>query len=117
MHLPRSQPHGQRTESGPGLSVDEELQTGPKNLPSVSTVVDHFLISIELGFQLGNTKRCFDAVADGLQPIKTRQEKTNFFLEKIILGQKKHLKLESGPNKSKSGSSTFTLNHDRVLLY
>lgn len=97
--------------------MDEELQTGPKNLPSVSTVVDHFLISIELGFQLGNTKRCFDAVADGLQPIKTRQEKTNFFLEKIILGQKKHLKLESGPNKSKSGSSTFTLNHDRVLLY
>ena len=96
--------------------MDEELQTGPKNLPSVSTVVDHFLISIELGFQLGNTKRCFDAVADGLQPIKTRQEKTNFFLEKIILGQKKHLKLESGPNKSKSGSSTFTLNHDRVLL-
>lgn len=66
-------------ESGPGLSVDEELQTGPKNLPSVSAVVDHFLISVELGFQLGNTKRCFDAVADGLQPIKTRQEKTNFF--------------------------------------
>ena len=66
-------------ESGPGLSADEELQTGPQIPPSVSTVVGHCLISVELGFQLGNTKRCFDAVADGLQPIKTRQEKIIFF--------------------------------------
>ena len=48
--------------------------------------------------------------------LKPDKRKQIFFLEKIILGQKKHLKLESGPNKSKSGSSTFTLNHDRVLL-
>lgn len=62
-------------ESGPGLSVDEELQTGPQIPPSVSTVVGRCLISVELGFQLGNMKRCFDAVADGLQPIKPDKRK------------------------------------------
>lgn len=56
------------------------LQTGPDNLPSVCSVVGHFLISVELGFQLGNKKRRFDAVADGFQPIKTRQEKTNVII-------------------------------------
>ena len=79
--------------------MDEELQTGPKNLPSVSTVVDHFLISIELGFQLGNTKRCFDAVADGLQPIKTRQEKTNFFLRKNYSWAKETSKIRIWPKQ------------------
>ena len=42
-------------------------------------VVGHFLLSVELGFQLCNAVRCFDAVADGLQPIKTRQKNVIFF--------------------------------------
>lgn len=65
------------------------------------SVVGHFLLSGEHGFQLCDTERSFDAVADGLQPIKTRENKCDF--KKIIPGQKKYLKLESGKNKFNSG--------------
>lgn len=48
--------------------MDEKASDRPNNLPSVCSVVGHFLISVELGFQLGNMKRRFDAVTDGFQP-------------------------------------------------
>lgn len=38
------------------------------DLESVCSVVGHFLLFVESSFQLGNMKRCFDAVAEGLQP-------------------------------------------------
>lgn len=72
-----SQPHGDGSESTTRLMLGRRcLQIGPDILKSVCSVVGHFLLSVELSFQLGNMKRCLDAVADGLQPIKTRQEKT-----------------------------------------
>lgn len=64
-----SQPHGDGSESTTRLMLGRRcLQIGPDNLKSVCSVVGHFLLSVELSFQLGNMKRCLDAVADGLQP-------------------------------------------------
>lgn len=34
----------------------------------MGSIVYQLLVSIEFSFQLGNSKRCLDAVADGLQP-------------------------------------------------
>lgn len=64
-----SQPHGDGSESTTRLMLGRRcLQIGPDILKSVCSVVGHFLLSVELSFQLGNMKRCLDAVADGLQP-------------------------------------------------
>lgn len=84
------------------LSVEE--MASDRTLLSVRSVVGHFLLPVELGFQLGNTVRCFDAIADGLQPIKTKQKKTNVILQNIVPGQNKYLKLESDTKKFMSSS-------------
>lgn len=48
--------------------VSHTAPTGPGDRSSMCPVVGHFLLSVELGSQLGGMKRCLDAVADGLQP-------------------------------------------------
>lgn len=55
-----------RVPGSMALSVEEMVSD--RTLPSVCSVVGHFLLPVEFGFQLGNTVRCFDAIADGLQP-------------------------------------------------
>lgn len=56
---------------------------------SVCSVVGHLLMSVELSFQRGHVKRCFDAVADGLQPTgnKTGENKCHFFSRTPLLGR------------------------------
>lgn len=49
--------------------------------------------------------------------LKRDKRKQMLFFKNITPGQKKHLKLESGTNKSKSGSWTFTANRNSVLPF
>lgn len=74
--------HVERVQNQPqgSLRGGDGMRQAPATChQSVRSVVGHFLLSVDLRFQLCNTESCFDAVPDGVQPIKQDKRKQMLF--------------------------------------